>query len=484
MIKNIFFKELKYNLHNSKILIIWGVLLLIFILSAVSSFVHISNANRGFDLIEQKSNEKIRYDDKAGFLDELIAKSLNEPYERKNSLDMLVFTKQNLVKRASLLSFISGTDANIPDGSNMQYFLAPSIETNASSNIYLNSLYSLDWSKICIFLLSFVIICFSFDAFSREKEQGTLKLILVNGISRFSIVIGKYLGLLITFLIPLLLSLVTIIIIVVVSTSMEFLPGDIVKLLIFLFVCTIFLSINIFLGFTISCLSRISAVSLSTSLIVWTILAIIFPSTSWLGINKIKPIPTIAEVNDKIKTMHNSLEDCFLEWRYDWIGKEPSNGVLQRKDCYDRRTKIETDTWRNYYNRLFSQTEAAIKIASISPYSSFQFLCDKLTDNGYYGYNNFYKQVLNYQKQFKKFIEDKDRENKESHHLIWNESYFTCYFMSNQKVNADEMPMFMYKPTLIKEVLESSAWNIFYLSSCMIFLFACTCIAFFRYDVR
>jgi len=476
MIKNIFLKELQYNLLNSKIIITWGILIMLFILSAISSSVNILNTNRSFDLIKQKNNERLVYDEEAGFFNEIIAKGKNEPYERKNGLDLLVFIKQNLVKKISTLAFISGTDANIPDGSSMYYFLTPSMETNASSNIYLNALYSLNWSRILIFILSFVIMCFSYDAFSREKEQGTLKLMLTSSVSRFSIIIGKYLGLLVTFLIPLIISLVVTVIMVMVAAELEFLPGNTVKLLIFLMAVIIFLSINILLGFTISCLSKTSAVSLSISLIVWAIMAVIFPSTSWLGINKIKPIPTIAEVNDEIRAMKNDLEDCSLTWKHDWVGKEPGDGVLKRKYCNDRRTKIETDVWGDYYKRLFSQTETAINIASISPFSSFLFLSDKLTDNGYYGYNNFYNQVLNYQKHYRSFIDDKDRADKESYHLIWNESYYTRYFMSNKKVNADEIPRFEYKSSSLSEVLKSSAWNIFYLSSWVIVLFAGVCI--------
>ncbi|MDD4032122.1 MAG: ABC transporter permease subunit [Bacteroidales bacterium] len=484
MIRYVFLKELQCNLLSSKILITWGILILIFILNAISSSVDIFKANKSFNLIEQENNERMIYDEEAGLFNELIAKASNKPYERKNGLDMLTFARQNLVKKGTTLSFISDTDANVPNGSDMFYFLMPSIKTNSSSNIYLNALYSLSWSRIFIFILGFVIACFSYDAFSGEKEQGTLKLMLSSRISRFSIVVGKYLGLLITFIIPLMIALVITIVMVMVSPRIEFLKGDAVKLLLFVFAGIVFISMNILVGFMISCLSKTSAVSLSINLIVWTILAVIFPSTSWLGINRIKPIPTIAEVNDEIRIKQDDLKDCSLEWRSDWVGKEPTEGLLRRKECCDRRTKIETDVWWDYYNRLFSQTETAISIASISPFSSFQFLCDKLTDNGYYGYSNFYNQVVDYQKQYRNFIDDKDQADKNSSHLIWNENYYTCYFMSNKKIDANEIPMFTYEPSSIREVLKSSVWNIFYLSGWAILLFASVCIVFFRYDVR
>ncbi|MGV8094266.1 MAG: ABC transporter permease [Mangrovibacterium sp.] len=483
MIRHIFLKELKYNLLNSRILITWVILLLLFILTIGASLLNISNTNKSFNLIEQENNARMIYDEDAGFVNELLAKFFDKSYERKNGLDVLVFTKQKLAKMVPTLSFISGTDVNIPDGSTMSYFLMPSMEMNASSSIYLNALYSLNWSRIFIFILSFFIACFSYDAFSREKEEGTLKLLLASKVSRFSIIMGKYLGLLVTFIIPLITALIFTIVMVMGTSGVAFLQGDEAKLILFTFAGIIFLSINILIGFIISCLSKTSAISLSISLIVWAILAIIFPSISWLGINKIKPIPTIAEVNDEVRTMKNDLKDCSIMWNSDWIGKEPGEGVLERKDCVDRMTKIETDVWRDYYNRLFSQTETAINIASISPFSSFQFLSDKLTDNGYYGYNNFYNLALNYQKQYKSFIDDRDRADNESYHLIWNENY-TSYFMSNKNIEANEIPRFKYKPASQREVLKNSTWNIFYLGCWLIVLFGGVCIAFFRYDVR
>jgi ABC-type transport system involved in multi-copper enzyme maturation permease subunit len=269
-----------------------------------------------------------------------------------------------------------------------------------------------------------------------------------------------------------------------VNPNLAFHEGDAMKISFFMVAGIIFISINIMLGYLISCLSRSSSVSLSVSLIIWTIIAIIYPNISWLGVNKLKPIPTVAQVNDEIKKKQDNLSDCFSGWNSDWRNKEPNKKVLKRKDCWDRKNKIENDLWRDYYLKLFSQTETAINIASLSPFSSFQFLCDKITDNGFYGYRNFRNQVTNYQDEYKSFIKAKDKEDKESYHTFWSESYYAESFMSNKPVNSDEIPKFDYKPASISSILKSSAWNIAYLTVWLLLLYGGVFIAFIRYDVR
>ena len=59
----------------------------------------------------------------------------------------------------------------------------------------------IDWVFIITYLLSFIPLLFTFDALSGERERGTLRLCLANSISRPALLVGKFLGSLITVLI-------------------------------------------------------------------------------------------------------------------------------------------------------------------------------------------------------------------------------------------------------------------------------------------
>ena len=59
-----------------------------------------------------------------------------------------------------------------------------------------------DWAFIIGYILSLIALWFTFDAFSGEREQGTLRLMLANSIPRHTVLIGKFLGALLSISIP------------------------------------------------------------------------------------------------------------------------------------------------------------------------------------------------------------------------------------------------------------------------------------------
>ena len=65
----------------------------------------------------------------------------------------------------------------------------------------------IDLTFIVAILLSLAALVFSYDAVCGEKEDGTLKLMLANGVPRSQIILGKILGGIATLLVPFLVSL-------------------------------------------------------------------------------------------------------------------------------------------------------------------------------------------------------------------------------------------------------------------------------------
>ncbi len=71
---------------------------------------------------------------------------------------------------------------------------------NNSANPFLNAFEELNWSYIVAMILSFIALLFTFDAVSGEKEDKTLALLLSNSISRGTLLFGKYLSAILTFM--------------------------------------------------------------------------------------------------------------------------------------------------------------------------------------------------------------------------------------------------------------------------------------------
>ena len=60
----------------------------------------------------------------------------------------------------------------------------------------------IDWGFVTAVLLSFMGILFTFNSISGEQEQGTLRLMLANSISRNTVICGKFIGAFFTIAIP------------------------------------------------------------------------------------------------------------------------------------------------------------------------------------------------------------------------------------------------------------------------------------------
>ena len=74
-----------------------------------------------------------------------------------------------------------------------------------------------DWAFVIGYVLSLIALLFTFDAISSERESGTLRLMLANSVPRHTILIGKFLGALISVSIP--FTLAVLVNLLLISTS-------------------------------------------------------------------------------------------------------------------------------------------------------------------------------------------------------------------------------------------------------------------------
>ena len=89
-----------------------------------------------------------------------------------------------------------------------------------------------------------------------------------------------------------------------------------------------------------------------------------------------------------------------------------------------------------------------------------------------------------YKDVFKNFAIEKDKQDKDSHHLMWNERWASETFSSMKPVGFNEIPKFEYRQPTLRDTLNNCLWDFLILVLWNILLFAGTFAAFLRYDVR
>ena len=136
---------------------------------------------------------------------------LSEEEKQRYDRQMEGFAKSNkthgimMFRRPNPLSFVfQGGDADA--ASTLRIDLASGIVPMGSNDYGVNLTFpkfqTIDWVFILKTLFSLFAILITFDTISGEKERGTLSLMCSNSVSKASIVIGKYLGALITVAVP------------------------------------------------------------------------------------------------------------------------------------------------------------------------------------------------------------------------------------------------------------------------------------------
>lgn len=466
MIKYIFLKELQNYLLTRSILFMYGVVIVLFILNASINVFQYQDINQIYENNVAMNYRNLMYDEE----------------QNVRTLPSMVRLQQKLYKQPSSLSFISGTaEGLVPDGASMRMLEEPDFENFAQFNPYMNPYLSIDWTTLIIYVVSFLCICFSYNAFSGEREDSTLKLMLANSLSRSTIIFGKYLGLLVVFVIPILIGIIMSCLIFEISTIHLGL-ADYAKIGWFFLVSVLMVSITIMLSFFISLLNKSSYVSLIVCLLCWTLLVIIIPNSSWIVSSLLNKIPEVTHIYTEEKQQKNALQDCYMGWLGD---DSTEQHARDRKNCVDRRTTIHNSLWSDYHNMQKEQINQAIKLSKISPFGLFRFLSDKIAGNNFHGYVYFFKQVENYKLTYQDYVVGKDNADHESRHLFWNDpTSFYEDFMSRQQIIPDEVPQFVAQPKTFRELVAESLEDIAILCFWIIGLFILSFIAFIRYDVR
>jgi len=482
MIKHIFLKELQYHLLNRSMLFTWTLIISLFALNASISVFHYRDLQRKHAEVVISNHQKLEFDttSDAAFMKEIMA-MMGLPVEKVNSLAEMTRLRQELPVPPSPLVFMSASSSGlVPDGVSMNYYNEPEFATIIKHNPYINPYLSIDWTTILIYIISFFCICFSYNAFSGEREDGTLKLMLANSLSRSSIIIAKFLGLLTVFVIPVLLGIIICCVVFEISATFHMDATDYAKIAYFFGASVLVICFTILMGFLVSALTQKSYVSLIMCLVCWALLVIVVPNASWVISQQTDKIPTESSIRQEVTQQINNLEDCYMSWQGP---NTPMEGVLLRKDCADRRTNVHNSVLSDYHNMQFEQTRKAIGISKISPFGLFRFLGDQISGNNFYGYIAFFGQLKNYQITYRDYIVSKDQADPESSHLIWNDGGMGDSFMSQQNVNPSEVPKFSGQSVDFQQMIASSLGDIAILFFWVIGLFVLSFIAFVRYDV-
>jgi len=242
----------------------------------------------------------------------------------------------------------------------------------------------IDLTFILAILLSLAALIFTYDAISGEKEDGTLKLMLANRLSRSKIILAKLGGSLITLLIPFLASLSIGLMLILLNPRIAWKGSDWGALGLILIGSVLYLGFFLGLGILVSSRHASSSSSILTSLFVWVLLVLVVPNISPYIASLIRPAPSVIKIGREVDRMTDTDRDDLgrkLEKeKRDALIK--ANPVLQGEDRMSE-AEIKTEMGRNpefarVYGILRKEREAAWREANVIQGAKAKVLRDDL----------------------------------------------------------------------------------------------------------
>ena len=159
-------------------------------------------------------------------------------------------------------------------------------QKHGSDNPFLSIFLSVDVTFVFKIVMSALAILFAYNTISGEREDGTLKLVLSNPVPRDALVLGKYLGGMLSLFPIVVVSFTVGIVIAYASPATDFDVGDLLRLFMVLVVSLLYVSICYLLGLYLSVWTKEAATTLILSMFIWGILTIVYSNVATFAVAK------------------------------------------------------------------------------------------------------------------------------------------------------------------------------------------------------
>lgn len=205
---------------------------------------------------------------------------------KENNASVRVYSgiRPDLVRPPESLSVFSrGISNNIGSKIKVRLGEKPFMTTGKSmdrENPFLNAFFSLDFISIIAIIMSLIAILFTYNITSREKEMGTLKLMLSNSIGRWKILLGKVLGGLFTLMPIILFCYILCAIVILLSPDISFSADEWLRVVILFAVSILYFLIFMMMGMFVSTRTSSTATSIVVCLFAWVLFLFVIPNLS------------------------------------------------------------------------------------------------------------------------------------------------------------------------------------------------------------
>lgn len=305
----------------------------------------------------------------------------------------------------------------------------PTVRSSAGQgNPLMAGLASLDLSLIVKVIFSLLALLFVYDSISRERERGTLSLLMSNPVPRHQVLFGKYMGILLSLFVPILFSMLASALIILLSPAVELDSSDWVRLglmsLCSLLYVSAFCSVDMF----VSSRCGRSTTSLMFLLFFWVTFILLIPKASAYIASYVKPTSSLDVVNNRAGSLWQEFQDKVDELNrnhpvmgsssWDAGGTRVFMGEGRKMTAYLEQAKFreplriqyadkEHLVRQEYLRALERQLALANNMARISPSANYEDLISALAETDAQSHQRFIERARTHRSELISYLQSK-----------------------------------------------------------------------------
>jgi ABC-type transport system involved in multi-copper enzyme maturation permease subunit len=414
--------------------------------------------------------------------------SLSE--QTKRLCDLAVYRQSVYRKPKSLALCAEGFEKHLPNCFRFNIFSMDSPEVRSRGNFDLVGFSDMDWVFVISLIFSFVALIFTYDIICGEKETGTLRLMLAASIRRHEVLLGKYIGVMLTLGIPLLLGLAFNLLIVVSSKDITMSSGDWLRIPAIAMLSFMYLSVFVLLGMLVSSRTTHSANSMVILLLAWVGLAILIPSLGRAVSDATQESPTEAELGRRLDEVSKQIDEDRASGKFglnpDVFGSKDVENPPGTAQLINTWTQARNRVYEDHLNKMMAPAISGRSFTRLSPTVIYQCASEAIAGTGISRFKSLYQQVKRYQEDLKGYVRSKDAEDPESLHLLCDhhQAIEAWGVISKKPVSFDAVPKFQERDLALGQSLKLTVWDIGLLALFNLVFFAAAFVSFLKYDVR
>ncbi len=283
--------------------------------------------------------------------------------------DQVVFRKPN-----SLFIFCNGKDDHLGDiakfsSKSVPLYAEPYSALNRVTHFDLRNTLSdfvgkLDFGDIIKFLFSLIAVFIGFDIISSEREQGTLKLIYANSISRLTIIFAKWCAGLVIIAVALIIALLISFLYLNFAKDISFQVSQGVRIIMLFALALFYVLVFYQLSFLASGKVSSSKTAMVSLVVFWAAVAFMLPNAGTMFGRYFSPMPPIDYMHTEEGTIKKKYDDAIIKL----MNSGDREGIL----AVQEKSRDETWQMQKYYiDSLYKQYRTALAWSLASPAAVF-----------------------------------------------------------------------------------------------------------------